>query len=330
MRRTLIVVIVLSAITTAIQAHDRGVEWLIAESDPGFQEQIKRAYSAFFEGPAVVATGIEFKSNCGGFLAIEALKDLTNDKGEIVKQLAIFTVTTTSEEDTHVMGARLILDFLDLPPSVPIRVLAPYLDTENPQLRLFARSWFQYHDSSSRTHGRPPLGSVNYYDYMSYVRSRISRGEDIPAAFIEFIYERHPGKAFLVFAYGGNADLSAQLHPIRKNLEAARQGRETQGQDEIHQQRQSRQNERREILLAEHIVSNAIWLKENGLSERFQAALPEAKVELVKLAKNEWWARLYVAEIMRRYPDLQDRAVMEQLREDSDALVSNAAKSVKE
>src|SRR3990172_8389184 len=320
MRRTLIVVIVLSAFTTAIQARDRGVEWLIAESDPGFQEQIKRAYSAFFEGPAIVASGIEFKSNCGGFLAIEALKDLTNDKDEIVKQLAIFTVTTTSEEDTHVMGARLILDFLDLPPSVPIRVLAPYLDTENPQLRLFARSWFQYHDSSSRTHGLPPLGSVNYYDYMSYVRSRISRGEEIPAAFIEFIYERHPGKALLVFAYANQAgDVVAQLHDIRKHLEAARQGQE-KTPEEIHQQREEKRQheirkqgakiERSEILLAEHIVSNAIWLNKNGFAEQFQKALPEATAELAKLAKHkEWWARLYVAWIMRQHPELRQADV---------------------
>jgi hypothetical protein len=83
-------------------------------------------------------------------------------------------------------------------------------------------------------------------------------------------------------------------------------------------------------LLAEHIISDAIWLRENRFEERFQMTLPEAAGELAKLAKQEeWWARLYVVEIMRRHRELRDAAVLEQLRKDGNALVSAAAKSVR-
>lgn len=84
------------------------------------------------------------------------------------------------------------------------------------------------------------------------------------------------------------------------------------------------------MLLAEHTTSNAIWLKENGFMEQFQAALPEARDELAKLAMHEaWWARLYAAVIMRQHPELRQDDVLQQLSNDADELVSKAAKSVK-
>ena len=337
MQRIEIVVVVL--LLTAVRggfAQEADVETLIAESNPAIQEQLTRSYVAFLAAPAN-----DLKINCEAFQELQKLKYITKDKGEIVKQLAIFIAITESEEESHVMLTGIMLNLLDLPASIPIRVLAPYLDSENEKLRGFARGWFYYHDSHDRIHGRPPLGSVNYYDYMQYVHNRIARNEDVPVAFIRFIYERHPGKALLVFAYANRAgDIVAQLHAIRKNLEAARQGRE-KTPDEIRQQREKKlqedvrrhqaKTERGEILLAEHIISNSLWLKENKFEERFQKAQPEAAGELAKLAKHkEWWARLYVAKIMRRNPELRDAGVMERLGADSDALVSKAAKSVKE
>jgi hypothetical protein len=80
--------------------------------------------------------------------------------------------------------------------------------------------------------------------------------------------------------------------------------------------------------LAEHIVSDAIWLKENDpFPHRFQAAISEAGAQLRALAKQEWWARLYVVYIMRQNPPLLRDNVWRQLAEDSNELVSEAAKS---
>jgi hypothetical protein len=301
-------------------------ENLVAGSDPAIQAQI----SAVFKSQSDVEV----------YREVQTLKKITDDKGEIVKQLAVFVVTTESAEEQHVLQAFAILLRRALPASIPIRVLAPYLDSENERLRDFARMWFQYHDSHDRIHGRPPLGSVNYSDYKQYVGKRLARNEKIPAGFIKFLYERHPGKALLVFAYASRyPDLAGRLQEIRTNLESARQGR-AKSPDEVRQQREKkRQDELRwqqakaelsEILLAEHVIGNAIWLNENGFAERFQRALPEVNAELTNLAKHrEWWARLYVAEIMRQHPELRQANVVQRLCTDSNALVSKAAKSVK-
>lgn len=284
--------------------HAQDVGQLISESDSTIQDQINVVYDVFQR-----AARDHLKTSCEAFDELQRLKDMTDDKGEIVTQLAIFTAVTESEEDTHVMLAGSMLDSLNLPASIPIRVLAPYLDAKNRQLRDFSHMWFQFHDGNSRTHGKPPLGSVNYYDYMQYVRSRFTKNEEIPTPFIEYIYEQHPGKALLVFAYGARA--------INLNIRPA--------------QRQNELQARNEMELSERVVSSALWLKDKEFSDRFQKALPEATAELAKLAKHDqWWARLYVAEIMRQHRELRDAAVLEQLRKDSHALVSKTAKEVAE
>jgi hypothetical protein len=311
------------------------VESLVAGSNPAIQEQLKRAYNAFLAVPTD-----DLAANCEAFKELQRLKDITKDKGEILKELAVFVVTTSSEEDSHVLQAEALLGLLDFPPSIPIRVLAPYLDADNRQLRDFARIWFQYHDSNTHTHGRPPLGSVNYYDYMQYVRNRFAKKEEIPTAFIEYMYEQHPGQALLVFAYSNqSADVADRLRAIHEARQATREGRE-KTPDEVRQQRawaqqdlisrQRTKRERSEILLAEHDISNAIWLKENGFPERFQNALPEANAELAKLANHEeWWARLYVAYIMHQHRELRQASIVKQLTKDDHALVSKAAMSIK-
>ena len=85
--------------------------------------------------------------------------------------------------------------------------------------------------------------------------------------------------------------------------------------------------ERSDIELAEHIVSNALWLNKNGFADRFQQTLPEANEQLTKLAnRQEWWARLYVAYIMRQHGELRRGDVIERLSNDSNELVQEAAK----
>jgi hypothetical protein len=85
----------------------------------------------------------------------------------------------------------------------------------------------------------------------------------------------------------------------------------------------------RAIRLAERIIGNTIRLK--GFDEHFQRALPEAQQELKKLAEHDqWWARLYVAEIMRRHRELRDPRVLDKLRDDDNELVGKAAKSIRQ
>ena len=313
---------------------EASVEKLTAKSDPAFQAQIQSIFNALHQ------PRVDPRDNLDAFREVQTFKKLTDDKDKLVEQLAIYAATTESEEDSHVLLTLLILQFLDLSPSVPIRVLAPYFDADDRQLRDFAGIWFHSHDNAGSAPPRSPaLKPVNYDDYKRYVSLKIGRGEEVPAGFIRYIYERSPGRALLVIAYANShGDVTARLQAIRRSITGAQpETKEQQKQYEkgrkleTKESREARLKERREIELSEHIVSNAIWLKNNKFDERFQAALPEATAELAKLAKhNEWWARLYVAYIMQHHPELRQPDVLQQLSEDSNDLVRKAAKSGRE
>jgi hypothetical protein len=300
------------------------VEILIEKPDAAIQAQIQKLFNTLQK------SGDDARSNIDVWREVKALKQLSTDKDKLVRQLALFVATTKSEEDSHVLVAAGILYFLDFPPSVPIRVFAPYLGTDNRQLRSFVEMWFYSHDKAAND--SPPLRPVNYDDYLDYVRLKIGRGEEIPAPFIRYIYERSPGQALLVFAYAaGSRDVAVKLEAMHTIIEARKQGKEPEPQPELGQQfeerRRARSKEKREIELAEHIVSNAIWLNKNGFTDRFQAALPEANEQLDKLAKGEWWAKLYVVYIMRQNPPFLKDSILRQLAEDENKLVSEAASS---
>jgi hypothetical protein len=306
---------------------------LIAESDAVIQEQINKVYSLYIGG-----AGDSRETEYEVLKELQRLKDSTKEQDEIVKQLAIFAANTVSGEDMHIFAAGTILDFLRVPPRIPIRVLAPYLDSENEQLRDFVHGWFHHHDSLEHIHGKPPLGSVNYHDYMEYVRSRLNRNEEIPVGFTRYIYEKHPGKALLVFAYADRyAGGTALIQAMGKALQARRQGREITEEEklqlrETQQQHKLRQQHKKqrlwEMLLAEHTVSNAIWLKENDPDpHRFQAAIPDATMQIHALANKEWWARLYVVYIMRQHRELRVEKVLQQLKDDRHELVREAAQA---
>lgn len=328
-KRTTIAVLLLLGNVNATYAQETDVEKLIGKPNPAIQAQIQRVHNALQK------PGVDPRDNVDALQEIQALKKLTGDKDELVKQLAIFVATTKSDEDTHVFIAQVILSLLNFSASVPIRVLAPYLDTDNRQLRDFARAWFGSHDMAhTAPPGAPPIKPVNYEDYLEYVEGKVTHKEDIPVPFIEYIYERAPGRALLVFAYANShGDVTTRLQVISKSIEARQQGIEPQVEtgQRLDGGRQARLKERSDLELAEHIINNAIWLNKNGFAERFQKELPEATAELSKLAKHkEWWVRLYVAKIMQRNPELRDAAVMERLGADSNALVRQAANPAKD
>jgi hypothetical protein len=218
-----------------------------------------------------------------------------------------------------------ILHYLQIPSRVTIRTLAPYLDATNPELRSFVRDWFRGHDNADAG----LLGAVNYNDYLDYVRGSVNRGEELPAPFIKYIYERSPGRALMVFAEG-TANVSGHLKALRMNFEAHQQGRALteEEREQIRQIQAKKKIEgrgRRQILLVAHIVGNAIWLHKNAYIVRFQKALPEANEALAMLAEHgDWWARFYVAHLMRRNRVLRQEHIMRQLAEDGNPLVREA------
>jgi hypothetical protein len=77
----------------------------------------------------------------------------------------------------------------------------------------------------------------------------------------------------------------------------------------------------REVLLAEHVISDVVWLNEHNFKID-SVTLANAKAELNRLCESEhWWARLYVAEIVWRHPELRTETLQERLRTDENELV---------
>lgn len=302
--------LLLLAVRATATFAQQDVEKLIEKSDPAIQAQIQKLLDALQK------PGVEPRSDIDVCRELQTLKKLNPDKDKLVKQLAIFVVTTSPEEtqkspeETHVLILNEMLHALDLPPRIPIRVLAPYLDTDNRQLRDSVRLWFGFHDSAGTgSNGAPPIRPVNYQDYLQYVEWKVTHKQDVPAPFIKYIFERSPGRALLVFAFANSVGdvTKRRLQDISKEMQA-------------------RLSQRREIELAEHIISNAIWLDKHGYIVRFQKALPEANEAFGTLVQGEWWARLYVAHIMRQYPKLRNNDLLRQLAEDENELVREAAK----
>jgi hypothetical protein len=292
----------------------------MADVNPVVQEQIATTYAALGR------THLELDGNVKAFEELQKLKDTVTDDGELVKQMAIFSASPGREQQP--LEAVVMLGHLRIPHQDTIRVLAPYLDTTDSRLHSFLYDIFRGLDRADAG----PFVSTNYHDYLEYVRGQINRKEEIPAPFIRYIYERAPEQALAVFRHA-TVDVSDHIQAIKTSVEAAQQGRGPTGQEredirQLQAERKRDGQKRREILLAEHIISNALWLKSKKFNERFQAALPEVMEELQKLAEHEeWWARMYVVYIMRQNHVLLQDHILRQLAEDENELVREAAKS---
>jgi len=303
------------AICVSCVAQEVGPKKIQAQSEPAIQKRIGKVYDALNQSSR------DHRYNIEVLHKIAELRDSVADKGEIVKQMAIFASGPTSDEHRPLL-VLMILDLLDPSPKVVIPALAPYLNAENKKLRSFARDWFQAHDNGGTDETK--LKPVNFEDYADYVRKG-RQGGNLPTAFVQYIYERSPNRAFLIFVR-----TDRQSNAV-KGLEAIRKKMEQQGANLNKLPRARAGVEKNELLLAEHKISNAIWIKKYYFDDRFPEATQLAKHELDKLAeRDEWWARLYVAEIMRRNRELRLPDVLDRLSRDSNALVSKSAKSSRE
>jgi hypothetical protein len=288
--RAIVALVVIVAWSPMCIAQDADIDALLKQAEEPIQQHLRLIVEAL--APSNQASLRERVAN---------LHDSIADKNEIVKQIAVYAASPGEGQPLLALG---LLETLEIPPSVVIRGLAPYLDAENKNLRSFVRDWFQGHDNAGPTSSQK--APVNYQDYFAYVRVRTNAKQEIPAPFVDYVFERSPGEALLIF---NKAD---RLRGVSARLQGANLPQE-------------------DVALAERVVSNAIWFKQHRYNERFQAALPDAKSELLKLGSHEqWWARRYVAEIMRRHPELRQDDVLQKLRQDSDDSVSKAAKAIRE
>lgn len=230
-------------------------------------------------------------------------KELAGDEEQAIEQLAVWVATTESSEDTHAIVALMVWRYLHVSPKATIRVLAPYLGSSNRALHGFVDDLLEGQD---------------FEHFRDYAR----RQDAIPEPLVDFLFERSPGEALQVLQ-AGSVDTAAHLRIVREQLEATGDAIKA---SPLERREERASQRRRETLLAEHIVANALWLKKHGFNEQFREALPEAMAELEQLANHkQWWARLYVVYIMRQNPVLLQDHILRQLAEDENELVRKAA-----
>jgi len=271
----------------------------LPEAKPEVQSQIGKTFEMMNRLGVVTFDNVEVIKEA------QEVKRLAGDDIEAVRQLATYIAETESVEDSHAVIALSVWRYLNVSPKATIGVLAPYLDSGNRALRGFVDDLFD---------------GQEYEDFRDYAR----RQNEVPAPFVEYLFKRSPGEALQILQ-AGSVDTAAHVRIAREKLGATGDAiKPSPLEGKIVRASQGR----RETLLAEHIVANALWLKKNGFKEQFREALPEAQEELTKLSKSKkWWARRYVVEIMRRNPELLMAHVMEELRDDENPLVSEAAKA---
>ncbi len=87
----------------------------------------------------------------------------------------------------------------------------------------------------------------------------------------------------------------------------------------------------RSVRWAEHVISTAIWEKENGFKHAFRQTTRQAVEQLELLSRRDaWWVRLYVAEILHRHPEFRTPEVMTRLKNDQDKLIRQAVTRIEE
>lgn len=281
---------------------------LLASSQPNIQASLGKVAEALNQS--------ERMNNSETQKTVASLIDTTTNEQQIIKQVAIFAA---GPDEQQPLIALAVLHALDPPPGEVIEALSPYLDADNVKVRSFVRDWFQSHDNGGPDES--PLKPVNFADYTDFVRRKLQEKENIPEAFVDYLFERSPGRALLVF------NLADRHGEIVDRLKAMRREVEQEGNLGPNDLPPSKEGlGRREVVLAEHVISNALWLHKHNFDDHFQTALPEAMTELEKLSKHmQWWARLYVVYIMRQNPVLLKDNVLRQLAEDENPSVSKAA-----
>jgi hypothetical protein len=191
-----------------------------------------------------------------------------------------------AENTRDAMVAGVILRRLDVPPETTARALVPLLENPDQPIDGFVRSVLG--GIEQRAPGRTPDFSI----YRALIEEELRAGREPSPVFVRYLYNTAPGEALLTLM---------RAHQLRDP------------------------NEIKVILWAEHVVADELWRAHNGFAVPGQKD-GAAVVELSRLAAHPaWWARLYVAEIMRQHPSLRPEAALRALQADAHPLVRAAA-----
>ena len=169
-----------------------------------------------------------------------------------------------------------------------VRALIPYLGTGDPKVEKEVRYWLA--GTEDRSYPRGP----DYCHYRALIAFKVQNGEEPPRNLIHYMYDSEPGTAVLTL--------------MRAYRLAGR-------------------NEAKPIRWAEHLVADVLWKWRYGFLKR-GVVEPEAVEALWDLSGHpRWWARLYVAEIMRQHPAFRTDELIAVLLTDPDESVRSVVTS---
>jgi len=165
-------------------------------------------------------------------------------------------------------------------------VVIDMLEIQDTQI---ARALAPYLDTGNARVDHAVRGMLGGFETFALaIQTRLGRGEELPRETIKYLYSLDPGRTVIMIQ-----DTIGRTDP----------------------------NEWRPVLWAEHQVSDILWQWRYGFLPKNQVT-PEAKEALRRLADHpRWWARLYVAEVMRQYPPFRSDDLIDLLRDDEDETV---------
>ncbi len=167
-----------------------------------------------------------------------------------------------------------------------IHALIPLLETENE--RLVKQTKGMLAEFEDQTASRPPDFSI----YREIITAELREGREAPTGLVKHMYDVSPGTALLTMMR------ASQMRDPEKL---------------------------REILWAEHVVSESDWKRTHGFIAR-DAVETQVEQQLRQMANHQyWWARFYVVATMKSEPLLKSPELLDMLSSDSNTVVASEA-----
>lgn len=206
------------------------------------------------------------------------------DSRRLVAQLVWRLAKGRQDEAVNALAGRVFKRWENYKDSV-VAALIPLLDDVDPSIRREAGSLLRGLEDRSAL--RPP----DYSIYHAFLEADFRGGRSPQASLVKFMYEGDPGVALLTIMRASQMRDPAEIRPI---------------------------------LWAEHVVADLMLRRQFGFVEA-KAVDPAVVRELDKLSQHKaWWARLYVAEIIRSNPELGTKLIRDRLAGDSNEIVKGA------
>jgi hypothetical protein len=205
----------------------------------------------------------------------------------VVRQIVYYFLTVAKEPkgEKEAWEPHLVIGLpqrMALTPGAVEAALIPYLESDDPKLAWAANIFLFAYEQIEWYLPQPR------FHYEGYLRNR---EDNPPRGLIRYMFNHHPAAALVTLR---QAFLKAD-GPERQHSEP--------------------------ILRGLRVVDTAVWKKQNDLHAKDEAET-DALGQLDVFSKHEkWWVRMYAAEILRRYPDLGNKEMIERLKEDKHRLV---------